>query len=168
MNRVFLAATLAGAGFAALSIGSTVAQTTPPPPADGQTMTREDALAAADRRFDRMDANKDGKLTPDEVRPPAPPAAADGSAPPPPPSAGAGGPGGGMFARLDANGDGAIDRDEFRAQAARRFDRMDTNKDGKIDADERQAARDMRGPRGGPGGDMPPPPPGAPSDKPGQ
>ena len=180
MNRVFLAATLAGAGFAALSIGSTVAQTTPP--ADGaQTMTREDALAAADRRFDRMDANKDGKITADEMRPAPPPPPADGAAPPPPPAdgapppppPGAGGPGGpgrgGMFARLDTNGDGAVDRDEFRAQAARRFDRIDTNKDGKIDADERQAARDMRGPRGGPGGDMPPPPPpGAPSDKPGQ
>jgi hypothetical protein len=56
-----------------------------------------------------------------------------------------------------------IDRNEFRAQAERRFDRMDANKDGKIDPAERQAARDamgMRGDRGpGAGGDMPPPPP---------
>ncbi len=75
-----------------------------------------------------------------------------------------------MFARLDTNGDGVIDREEFRAQAAQRFDRMDTNKDGKIDPAERQAARDAMGAmRGrGPGGDTPPPPPPASGDKPGQ
>lgn len=182
MNRVFLAAMLASAGFAAMCAESTVAQTAPQGD-DNAVTTRADALAAADRRFDKIDANKDGKLTADEMRPPRapmngdgppPPPPADGAGPPPPPpgAGGTGGPGGGMFARLDTNGDGAIDRDEFRAQAARRFDRMDANKDGTIDAAERQAARDargMRGPRGGPGGDMPPPPPpGAPSDKPGQ
>jgi Ca2+-binding EF-hand superfamily protein len=73
-----------------------------------------------------------------------------------------------MFARLDTNGDGVVDREEFRAQAAQRFDRMDTNKDGKVDAAERQAAREameqMRGRRGGE--DTPPPPP--PAEKPGQ
>jgi Ca2+-binding EF-hand superfamily protein len=71
-----------------------------------------------------------------------------------------------MFARMDANGDGVVDREEFRAVALRRFDTMDANKDGKIDAAEREAARDAmsnrmgpRGQRGGtPGGDTPPPP----------
>lgn len=176
MNRVFVAAALASASFLAVTmVGPTVAQTAPAPQSDadgGGVLTRDQAMAQADARFDRLDTNKDGKLTPDEMRPHGrmggpgapPPPAADGTAPPPPSPAMAGrGFGDRMFARLDANGDGAIDRDEFRAQAARRFDRMDTNKDGKVDATERQAARDameqMRGRRGN-GGEMPPPPPG--------
>ena len=184
MNRVFLAAALASASFMGIAlVGPTVAQTAPAPNGDANgdgVMTRDEAMAQADARFDRMDANKDGKLTPDEMRPrrpmgeagaTPPPPPADGAAPPPPPSPGAGGRGERMFARLDTNGDGVIDREEFRAQAAQRFDRMDTNKDGKIDAAERQAARDamgqMRGRRGD-GGDMPPPPAPASTDKPGQ
>jgi hypothetical protein len=173
MNRVFVAAALASASFLAVAmVGPTAAQTAPVPQGDADgAITREQAMAQADARFDRMDANKDGKLTPDEMRPHGrmggpdapPPPAADGAAPPPPSPAAVGrGFGDRMFARLDTNGDGVVDRDEFRAQAARRFDRMDTNKDGKVDAAERQAARDameqMRGRRGA-GGDTPPPPP---------
>jgi Ca2+-binding EF-hand superfamily protein len=165
MNRAILAVALASAGFfSAVAVQPLLAQQT----ADAPAETRADALARADARFDQMDTNKDGKLSPDEVaasrgpgrRGPAP---ASDSAPP----AGApnGGPGSRMFARMDANGDGVIDREEYREIAARRFDMMDTNKDGKIDAAERDAARDAmgnrmgRGQRGGtPGGDMPPPP----------
>jgi hypothetical protein len=189
MNRVFLAAALAGASFTgAAVIGPTAAQTAPAPKGDADgdgVLTRDEAMAQADARFDRMDVNKDGKLSADEMRPrgpmggpgmpPPPPPGTEGAPPPPPPPGGPGmggrGAGGRMLARIDTNGDGEIDREEFRAQAARRFDRMDTNKDGKIDAAERQAARDamerMRGRRGN-GGDMPPPPPNAPADKPGQ
>ena len=181
MNRVFLAAALASASFMGIAlVGSTAAQTAPAPAGDSNgdgVMTRDEAMAQADARFDRMDANKDGKLTADEMRPRRPMGDASATPPAPPPAdaaappAGSAGRGERMFARLDANGDGAIDRDEFRAQAARRFDRVDANKDGKIDAAERQAARDamgqMRGGRGN-GGDMPPPPPPAPEDKPGQ
>jgi hypothetical protein len=184
MNRVFLAAALASASFMGIAlVGPTVAQTATAPKGDANgdgVMTRDEAMAQADARFDRMDANKDGKLTPDEMRPrrpmgepgATPPPSADGATPPPPPPSGAGGRGERMFARLDTNGDGAIDRAEFRAQAAQRFDRMDTNKDGKIDAAERQAARDameqMRGGRGNGGNMTPPPPPSASTDKPGQ
>jgi Ca2+-binding EF-hand superfamily protein len=183
MNRVFLAAALASASFMGIAlVGPTVAQTAPAPKGDANgdgVMTRDEAMAQADARFDRMDANKDGKLTADEMRPRRPMGDASATPPAPPPtdgaappagSAGPGGRGERMFARLDTNGDGAIDREEFRAQAAQRFDRMDTNKDGKIDAAERQAARDAMGQgRGwrGNGGDTPPPPP-APADKPGQ
>jgi hypothetical protein len=171
MNRTILAAVLATAGFAAVAAGPLVAQTAPAPaPQDGpdRTITRDEALAQADARFDRMDANKDGKLDATEMMRRQPPMApADGTAPPPPPPGDAAPPppppGGRMMARLDVNGDGVIDRAEFRAQAERRFDRIDANKDGKIDPAERQAARDamgMRGGRGpGAGGDMPPPPP---------
>ena len=183
MNRVFLAAALASASFMAVAlVGPTAAQTAPAArgDADGDgVLSRDEAMARSDARFDRLDANKDGKLTPDEMQPrrpmggaepaaSAPPAADGASPPPPPPGPGGRGFGGRMFARLDTNGDGVIDRDEYRAQAAQRFDRMDTNKDGKVDAAERQAAREameqMRGRRGG--GDMPPPP--ASADKPGQ
>jgi len=182
MNRVFLAAALAGASFMVALVAPTAAQTGPAASgyANGDgTQTRDEAMAQADARFDRLDANKDGKLTPDEMRPhrpmaaaqPAPsaPAPADGSSPSPAPTAGHGF-GERMFARLDTNGDGAIDRDEYRTQAAQRFDRMDTNKDGKIDPAERQAAREareqMRGQHGGYGSMAPPA--AAPEEKPGQ
>jgi hypothetical protein len=185
MNRVFLAAALASASFMGVAlVGPTAAQTAPASRGDANgdgALSRDEAMAQADARFDRLDANKDGKLTPDEMQPrrpmggaeaaAPPPPPADGASPPPPPAGPAGrGFGGRMFARLDTNGDGVIDREEYRAQAAQRFDRMDTNKDGKVDAAERQAARDameqMRGRRGN-GGDTPPPPP-ASTDKPGQ
>jgi hypothetical protein len=185
MNRVFLAAALASASFMAVAlVGPTAAQTAPGARGDANgdgVLSRDEAMAQADARFDRLDVNKDGKLTPDEMQPRRPmsgtapaasaPPPADGASPPPPPPGPRGrGFGGRMFARLDTNGDGVIDREEYRAQAAQRFDRMDTNKDGKVDAAERQAARDameqMRGRRGN-GGDAPPPPP-ASTDKPGQ
>ncbi|MDB5679230.1 EF-hand domain-containing protein [Sphingomonas bacterium] len=177
MNRIFLAAMLATTGFTAVAVaGPLSAQTAPDPQASpDRVQTRDDALAQADRRFDRMDANKDGKIDATEMaamrRPtaapgtmPPPPPPADAAAPPPPPPSG----GNRMMARLDTNGDGVIDRAEFRAMAAQRFDRMDANKDGKVDATERQAARDAMGMRGGrgPGGDAPPPPPPADAPKP--
>lgn len=186
MNRVFLAAALASASFMTVAlVGPTAAQTAPAGRGDANAdgvLSRDEAMAQADARFDRLDANKDGKLTPDELQPrrpmaaaeaaPSPPPPADGSSTPPPSAGPAGrrGFGGRMFARLDTNGDGVVDRGEYRAVAAQRFDRMDANKDGKVDAAERQAARDameqMRDRRGN-GGDTPPPPP-APADKPGQ
>ena len=42
-----------------------------------------------------------------------------------------------MFDRLDANGDGFVDRSEALAAADRRFDRMDANGDGVVTPDER-------------------------------
>ncbi|MDB5681880.1 MAG: hypothetical protein JWO16_1685 [Sphingomonas bacterium] len=175
MNRTVLAAILATAGFAAVATGPLAAQTAPPDNPD-RTQTRDEALAQADRRFDQMDANKDGKLDSTEMTARRQPPMASGAIPPPPPADGAAPPpparGGRMMARLDTNGDGMIDRNEFRAQAERRFDRIDANKDGKIDPAERQAARDamgMRGDRGpGAGGDMPPPPADAPKPDAGQ
>lgn len=153
MNRILFAIMLAGTGFTTVAIGQTMP---PPPPGDDMAagITRDDTLARADKRFDRMDANRDGKLTADEVpaRPMAPPPAADAATPPPPPAGG-----NRLFARLDANGDGAVDHAEYRAWAARRFDRVDANHDGTIDAAERQAARDAMGAMGR-GGATPPPP----------
>lgn len=200
MKRIVYAAALAGAGFVSVAVVQpSLAQQNGA--ATDRVETRADALARADRMFDRLDANKDGKITPREMvdaRGPMGPGGPgkapvkDGKQPsadnaPPPPPGGHRGPGGmrgmrgmhggfgslRMYADLDANNDGVITRDEFRAHAVKMFDRMDTNKDGKIDAAERKAAHDamrerMRGhgPMGGPGGPdgNPPPPPPADED----
>lgn len=135
-------------------------------------VTRAEFLAQAAKRFDMMDANKDGQLTPEErkaardtmraERPGGPggmgpdgmgPGGPGGDKaggpgmPPPPGGAGprglGGGGGGGMLARLDTNGDGKVTRAEYAAP----FDLLDANKDGFIDATERAAI-----PQGGPGG----------------
>jgi Ca2+-binding EF-hand superfamily protein len=89
--------------------------------------------------FDRMDTNKDGKISLDEWK----------AAHPNDPNAEA------QFKKLDANGDGFLTKEEFEAaaqqskqmmeekakqRAAARFDAMDTNKDGKISLDEWKAA----------------------------
>lgn len=68
-----------------------------------------------------------------------------------------------MFARMDTNHDGFIDKAEIDAASAERFRRMDANGDGVVSADERAAMRgggmhghgDHRGPADG--GDQPPP-----------
>jgi len=49
--------------------------------------------------------------------------------------------GGKMFESIDANGDGAIARDEFDASHDKRFKEMDANGDGKISRDEMDAGR---------------------------
>jgi hypothetical protein len=41
----------------------------------------------------------------------------------------------------DANKDGNISKDEFRAQGDKMFDKLDTNHDGTISKDEREARR---------------------------
>lgn len=61
-----------------------------------------------------------------------------------------------MFARLDANRDGRVTRDEARAMGERRrdemrqhmFDRLDANHDGNISRDEFSAAHERHGGRG--------------------
>ena len=85
---------------------------------EAQTMPR---LA---QEFDRLDTNKDGFLTRDELprgyfRPYH-------------------GKRGGGWASLDVNGDGKISRDEARARPylSQNFDRLDTNKDGFLTRDE--------------------------------
>jgi Ca2+-binding EF-hand superfamily protein len=48
---------------------------------------------------------------------------------------------GGWIARIDANGDGVISREEFTAPAIKRFDRLDANNDGIVTPEERAAGR---------------------------
>jgi hypothetical protein len=89
----------------------------PDPNGDGVT-TKDEMLAGAAARFDKLDADKDGKLSAAEI----------GSAP-----------GARMLQRADTDNDGMVSKDEMAAATATRFDRMDANHDGKIDAAEREA-----------------------------
>lgn len=83
-------------------------------------ITRAQALAEADRRFDAMDTNRDGKISADERL-------AFREA---------------RQARHGRDHKGReLTREQFRERAAKRFDRVDTNRDGTIDANEREAAR---------------------------
>ncbi|MET3709902.1 hypothetical protein ABIC65_000582 [Sphingomonas trueperi] len=112
-------------------------------------VTRDEMLVSVATRFNAMDANHDGKVTPEERE--AYMAQQRGR----------------MGGRMAPKNDLTL-ADE-QARATRMFDRIDTNHDGKIDAAERQAAAQKmmqmrrgggwRGRQGPPAGDMPPPPP---------
>ncbi|THG40580.1 hypothetical protein [Sphingomonas olei] len=127
MKRFIFAAALAGTAISGAAIAQTAAPTAAaqrgPGAADTNrdgVVTRAEALAAADARFDRLDADKNGKLTAGEHR--------------------------GRRGGAEAE----VTREQFRERAGQRFDRMDANKDGRIDAAERQAMRDKwKGKRGG-------------------
>ena len=88
------------------------------------------------RLLERRDANQDGRLSLAELQ--APRQRAERG---PRPGRGQGG----MFARLDADGNGVLTRAEFDAQLRVRFERLDSNRDGFITRDERRAARAARG-----------------------
>lgn len=137
---------------ATLLAGAASAQTAPrtpfgvTPAADG-TIARTAVAAEADRRFATLDTNRDGSVTPDEMRAArermrgaprpdgAPPRANPPARPDRPP--------------LTAEG--------FRDRMLQRFDRADANHDGRLDATELQAMRDHRRDhrRGGPAGGAP-------------
>lgn len=139
MRSLIAAASLAGIALPTI----VTAQTPPPAPmpmADG-VLTREEALARADKRFDTLDTDRDGKISAAErAAMPERPSRGDGAGMP---RRGGGG-GGRMLERADANRDGVVTRDEYRAVASAMFDRQDANKDGRIDAAERQQWREQR------------------------
>jgi Ca2+-binding EF-hand superfamily protein len=93
-------------------------------------VTQDEVVAAAQKRFARMDANGDGKLTADELtsrhgrR-----AAADGA-----PNERRAAFAQKHFDKLDANHDGVVTRDEFVAAATARFQKLDSHGSGKITA----------------------------------
>jgi hypothetical protein len=137
---------IAAASLAGIALPTIVTAQTPPAPprpmADG-VLTREEALARADRRFDALDTDHDGKITAAEraAQPERPRGTADGQTPMP----GRGHHGGGrMLERADTDKDGMVTRKEFRAVAGRMFDRQDANHDGRVDAAERKQWRDQR------------------------
>jgi Ca2+-binding EF-hand superfamily protein len=112
----------------------------PPPPADPAAPDAGGGFARLDKngdgvidrseaaanprlaqRFDALDKNHDGKLTPDEFPRHGRPGERGGH--------------GGMMAKLDTNKDGRISREEANADPkfAARFAEMDVNKDGFVD-----------------------------------
>jgi Ca2+-binding EF-hand superfamily protein len=105
---------------------------------DGK-ISRDEAKGPLAKNFDLLDTNKDGYLDKAELR-----RAAERML-----AAGAGGPGQGAtppnipakpvpdFDALDHNADGRLTRDELKGTPfADKFDQIDTNKDGKIDRKE--------------------------------
>lgn len=101
-------------------------------------LTPEEVGANHEAMFEMMDADDDGAVTAEEFtgfRPGA-------------------GPGGGRmaaqrrparFAQLDTNGDGKLTREEFAAGGAEMFQMMDRNEDGKITPDEMPGRMGMGG-----------------------
>ena len=95
-------------------------------------ITQDEFVAAAQKRFARLDKNGDGKLTPDEL------ASRWGRA------AKAQANGGGKFAqyaqqrfeKIDANHDGVISADEYVAAAKTLYAQLDTQHNGKVTASE--------------------------------
>ena len=113
-------------------------------------ITRAEAIAEADERFDTMDTNRDGTVTTAE-RTAMRQAMRDrmtaaGNTPPEARDGGSdwGRDGGRKMARGGPDGDGVLTRAEAEARAAKRFDRMDSNHDGKLDATELANMREMR------------------------
>jgi hypothetical protein len=158
MTKFLIAAALAGTALG----GAAFAQTTPAAPqaaprgmarADGDgdgRVSKAEYIARADERFAKMDKNSDGKLSGDEIAPPAGNGAATGR--------------GGMMRqrmieRMDTNHDGVVTIDEYRAMVGERFDRLDTNHDGFLDQSEMTAMRQRARGMMQRGGDTPPAPP---------
>jgi hypothetical protein len=84
--------------------------------------SRLDYGGQIERRFHRLDKNRDDKLSPDEL----PERMKRG------------------LKRHDKDGDGALNSDEWGALMLERFDRQDLNKDGTVTTEEREASRSRR------------------------
>jgi len=120
---------------------------------DGR-VSRAEAAAAADKHvsewFDKLDLNKDGYVTPDEIKQAHEARRAQMKE---------------MFDQrfkdADTNGDGQLSREEVQAKMPRlaaRFDELDTDKNGQLSREELQKAGPGAGRHHPPGG---PPPAGA-------
>lgn len=97
---------------------------------DGQ-LSRAEAEAGAGKRFEKMDLNGDGKVTPQEMTEAREKMKAER-----------------MkerqdrhFKQLDANGDGSLSKEEMSDMAMTHFNMADTNEDGVISKEEHEAAR---------------------------
>jgi Ca2+-binding EF-hand superfamily protein len=103
--------------------------------ADKDGMINAAEMAAAPAALAKLDRNKDGKLTDEEVRPFGPPPGGPGG----PGGRGRGNAGemaGRMFEEWDTNGDGKVTKAEMPERMRERFTEGDTNKDGWISRGE--------------------------------
>ena len=108
----------------------------------------EKSLPFLAKHFDQIDTNKDGKISPDELKAMAEKMHHRGP--------GARGP----FAGADANHDHVITRDEIlqrNQKVLQDFDAADTNQDGKLSRDEMKAWREKMREQRHQHGDAPPP-----------
>ena len=104
---------------------------------EGQT--RDSVSVNVERRFKNMDADSNGSISSEEFTASAQKRASREGTEFKPRRAS------NMFAKTDANGDGAVSLDELRARALAMFDARDSNKNGKIDADEVSPAATTEG-----------------------
>lgn len=81
---------------------------------------RTDVVQRQQRRFERLDKNKDGFIAPDEYPKRRPE----------------------RVATLDGDKDGKVSRSELVEGSLKRFDSIDANKDGQITPEERRAVPD--------------------------
>ena len=124
--------------------GSAHAQMGPPNPDldhDGKVTWAEYRIVQAGGMLDRLDADKDGRITRAESKPMEDMAARFGGAKATARIAE-------MWSRGDTNKDGVLSRAELEAGSKRRFDAGDTNHDGWLSKDELATMRQNRG-RGG-------------------
>lgn len=120
-----LAATL-GAAQPALAQGGHGARMLERLDRDGdRAISREEARAMSDERFGRWDRDGDGAVTEAEMVAAAQERIAERVAK--------------MFARMDGNGDGRIERAELDAAGDARFERMDADDDGSVSFQEIRA-----------------------------
>lgn len=122
--------TLIAAGAVLAVAAPALAQTSAP---SGMTLEQFQARNT-DKMFERLDINKDGKISPEEFA-----AFREGNAKADAKVEKAGKRGQRMFARFDKDKDGALSRAEANDVLAWRFKRMDANNDGILTIEELQA-----------------------------
>ncbi len=95
-------------------------------------ISRDEAAAAPmlSGKFDEIDADRDGRVMPAELKAYAK-------------THRGGAKGGGIFSKMDSNGDGVVTREEVAAnpKLARRFDAADMDHDGRVTPEEAKAAK---------------------------
>ncbi|MEW6390115.1 MAG: EF-hand domain-containing protein [Pseudomonadota bacterium] len=122
--------TLIAAGVVLALAAPALAQTSAPV---GMTLEQFQAKNT-DKMFERLDTNKDGKISPDEFA-----AFRENNAKADAKATKAGKRGKRMFARFDKDKDGSLSRTEAADVLAMRFKRMDANNDGILTLEELQA-----------------------------
>ncbi|MBW8785389.1 MAG: hypothetical protein JF593_12265 [Novosphingobium sp.] len=137
--------TIAAAVLAASVAGTAYAQSGPRDPFGDATVARADAQTQAAARFDALDTNHDGVLSPDELAAMRPARAGGEGARPEgdrPEGGRRWGGGGGMGGLARMAADGKITKDVFVSFNLRRFDMMDANHDGQLTKAERDTFRE--------------------------